>query len=100
MLPKGVKYKFTASPWVSEGPGGWCFVSLPKSISKEIRKIFRTEEEGWGRLKATAKIGRTEWRTAIWFDTKLETYLLPLKSEIRQKENLELESSLNFTVWI
>ncbi|MDD4087237.1 MAG: DUF1905 domain-containing protein, partial [Bacteroidales bacterium] len=42
-------------------------------------------EEGWGRLKATAEIGKSVWKTAIWFDTKHQTYILPLKAEIRKK---------------
>ena len=37
----------------------------------------------------TAKTGNTQWETAIWFDTKLDTYLLPLKAEIRKKEKIE-----------
>ncbi|MFM7766757.1 MAG: DUF1905 domain-containing protein, partial [Bacteroidota bacterium] len=60
----------------------------PKGISKEIRNILQREEEGWGRLKATARIHQNEWRTAIWYDTKLGTYLLPIKAKIRAKERI------------
>ena len=58
-------------------------------MAKEIREHFKQEEAGWGRLKVTASIGNTEWKTAIWFDTKRKTYLLPLKADIRKKERLE-----------
>jgi hypothetical protein len=44
-----------------------------------------------GRLKATAQIGDSIWKTAIWFDTKLNTYLLPLKAAIRKKELIEID---------
>ncbi len=84
-----IPYSFKAAPWKYAGAGGWYFVSLPVKMSKEIRAALRKEEEGWGRLKATACIGNSEWKTAIWFDTKSNTYLLPLKAEIRKKENLE-----------
>ncbi len=91
MSIKAVKYEFTAEPWQYAASGGWHFVSLPKHFSEEIRNTFKKEEEGWGRLKATAKIGNSEWKTAIWFDTKRSTYSLPLKAEIQKKKNCRLE---------
>ena len=57
-------------------------------------------EEGWGRLKAVAKIVNTQWETAIWFDTKQNTYLLPLKAEIREKEKLDMLKDINIIIWI
>lgn len=75
-------------------------MSLPETLSVEIRNQFKREEEGWGRLKATAKIGNTEWKTAIWYDTKKSTYILPLKAEIRKKENLEVGKTIKAIVWI
>jgi hypothetical protein len=96
----GIKYEFTARPWQYNGPSSWYFISLPKEIAKEIRNALKREEEGWGRLKATAKIGISEWKTAIWFDTKMGTYLLPLKSEIRKKENLEIDKEIKTAVWV
>lgn len=83
-----IEYRFKATLWQYAGPAGWHFVSLPQKLSKEIRRSLRQEEAGWGRLPVTAKTGTSEWKTAIWFDTKLNTYLLPLKAEIRKKERL------------
>jgi hypothetical protein len=100
MKSKGIKYEFTAIPWQYAGPGGWHFISLPKKLAKEIRTALRSEEEGWGRLKASAKTGNSEWETAIWFDTKLNTYLLPLKAEIRKKEMLSIEKKVKIILWI
>ena len=96
----GLKYDFIAKPWRYTGPSSWTFISIPKSITTEIRENLKSEEEGWGRLKATAKIGNTKWRTAIWFDSKLTTYLLPLKTEIRRKENIQIDKNLKVTIWV
>ena len=60
-------------------------------MAAEIRLDNQGFEEGWGRLRVTAKIGELKWKTAIWYDTKLDTYLLPLKTEIRKKGNLAVE---------
>ncbi|MCJ8208124.1 DUF1905 domain-containing protein [Mucilaginibacter sp. RS28] len=95
-----IRYEFVASLWQYPGPNSWYFVSLPKILSKEIRTTLRSEEEGWGRLKAIAKVGGSEWKTAIWFDTKTGTYSLPLKSEIRKKEALQTGQEVSITLWI
>lgn len=100
MKSKGIKYTFTAKPWQYTGTSGWHFISLPGKLSKEIRSALKSEEEGWGRLKVTAKIGNSEWKTAIWFDTKMNTYLLPLKAEIRKKENLVINKDVIAVLWI
>lgn len=79
---------------------GWTIVLLPKEISKNIRGHYKNLEEGWGRLKIKAKTGTSEWKTAIWFDTKHETYLLPLKANIRRKEKIEIGKEIKITFWI
>jgi hypothetical protein len=54
---------------------------------------------GW-RLQAMAKMGRTEWATAIWFDTKLNTCLLTLKPEITKSEPIEIGKLMSVTIWL
>lgn len=95
-----IKYEFSEKSRQHASPGGWYFVSLPKEMSKEIRSVLKSEEEGWGRLKAVAKIGNSEWKTAIWFDSKNETYLLPLKAEIRRKEKIAAGNQIEVIVWL
>jgi hypothetical protein len=46
--------------------GGWYFISLPADMASEIRENSGWQEQGWGRLKATVRIGNSEWDTAIW----------------------------------
>ena len=97
---KGVKYSFQAPVWRSNPPGGWYFVGLPANYSDEIRQAFGSEEEGWGRLKATARIGSTEWKTAIWYDTKRACYLLPIKADVRTKEGISEGHECTVALWI
>ncbi len=97
---KGIAYQFSGDAWQHGGAGSWFFVTLPKPMSSEIRNIFKSEEEGWGRLKVTAKIGNTEWKTSIWFDSKRRLYLLPLKSEIRKKQKITAGKNIEVSIWI
>lgn len=95
-----IQYEFCAKAWQHSAPNGWYFVSLPIEMAIEIRGNLKWQEEGWGRLKATAKIGNSQWETAIWFDTKHKTYLLPLKSEIRKKECIKIDKDIKTIVWL
>lgn len=100
MKPKGIIYEFKAKPWQYAGKGGWYFISFPSDLAQEIRENLKWQEQGWGRMKATAKIGNSEWETAIWFDTKLNTYLLPIKAQIRIKEHIVTDQEIDTTVWV
>ena len=98
-----IKYEFSAKAYHSSSPEevcGWIFVSLPKELSIEIRDHFKCMEEGWGRMKVTAILGNSEWQTAIWFDTKQDTYLLPLKAKIKKQENVVLDEALQIIIWV
>ena len=95
------KYEFLASAYQyssSEESCGWVFVSLPKELSIEIREKNKYLEEGWGRMKITAKLGQSEWQTSIWFDTKQSAYLLPLKAKIRKQENVVLGENVKISI--
>ena len=85
------QYDFTARAYQYSSSAemtGWTFAALPKELSDEIRACHKLSEEGWGRLKVTARLGGCEWRTAIWFDTKQDAYLLPLKASVRKQERV------------
>lgn len=103
MESRGIQYAFSAKAYhhsTSADMIGWTMVSLPKEISMEIRDNFKYLEQGWGRMKVTAKVGGSEWQTAIWFDTKQDTYLLPLKAAVRKKENIMLDKDVKIIIWI
>lgn len=94
MPTKANLHSFRGLLWKYDGPAGWCFVTLPKSVSKDIRKNHQSSEEGWGRLKASITIGTSSWKTSIWFDTKHDSYLVPIKSAVRQKEKLAIGETI------
>ena len=95
-----IKYQFKTKMWRHNAPGGWYFASIPENLSKEIRENLQWQEEGWGRMKATAKIKLVEWDSSIWFDTKNECYILPIKAEIRKKTQLELNREFEMIIWV
>lgn len=106
--------QFTAVVWRYESKGGWYFVSLPEEDSARIREMFKSQEQGWGRLKVEASFDltgrlredkggqppRTSHKTAIWFDTKRNTYLLPIKADIRNDAGIDEGDEVEVTVRI
>jgi hypothetical protein len=100
-MQTSIKYKFEAILWkYGDTKGAWYFYSLPTEISSEIRSTLKWQEEGWGRMKIVAQIGETKWNTAIWFDRKQNTYLLPIKAKIRSKNQLNITDSTEIIIWI
>ncbi len=82
-------WQFKTKIWKWQGQAAWHFASLPKKISREIDKIFKDLKRGWGSLPVNVNLGKTIWKTSIFPDSKTKTYLLPIKSEVRKKENLK-----------
>jgi hypothetical protein len=93
-------FSFSAEIWKYQGKGGWYFASVPATLTQKIRKSWIVCEEGWGRLPATAQIGSTTWKTAIWFDGKHSTYLLPIKSDVRKKESIQENQEVNIKLYL
>lgn len=83
-----VLYKFKSEVWLYPGMVGWHFINLPKKQSEEIKNKFGKNARGWGSLPVIVKVGKTSWKTSIFPDKKSETYLLPIKSEVRRKEKI------------
>ena len=94
------KYGFKGRIWRHAGLASWYFVSLPKNLSMAIRRDHGISEEGWGRLRATALIGTSKWQTAIWFDTKVGAYLLPIKASVRKNAQISSGSMVSVTLYL
>jgi hypothetical protein len=95
------KYSFEVKVWLY--PGGtaaWHFVTVPKKESADIAKRFKDFSRGWGSLPVEVAIGQTTWNTSIFPDRKMGTYLLPLKKEIRKKEDLQIDNKVKVTITI
>jgi hypothetical protein len=81
------KYTINGEVWLYPGMSGWHFVGIPKKESEEIKKTCKIKI-GFGSIPVIVRLGKTIWKTSIFPDKKSGTYLLPLKSEIRKKENI------------
>ncbi|MEK7505672.1 MAG: DUF1905 domain-containing protein [Patescibacteria group bacterium] len=94
------KYKFKSVVCLYPGMAGWHFIYLPKKESREIKERFGKNARGWGSLPVMVNVGKTSWKTSIFPDKKSETYLLPLKKEVRVKEGMFDKDIKVFTLQI
>lgn len=91
-------YKLKSKILVYPGMSAWRFLILPSKEGQEIKEKYGRLAKGWGSLPVSVIIGKTAWDTSIFPDKKSGTYLLPLKSKIRQAEDLADDATVSFTL--
>ncbi|MDD7911335.1 MULTISPECIES: DUF1905 domain-containing protein [Pseudovibrio] len=83
------KFHFTAPLWIaSTQKATWHFITLPKDRADQIRFMAGDNARGWGSVPVTVTIGGTSWKTSIFPDKKQESYILPIKAEVRKVEGI------------
>ena len=70
------------------GPAPFYFVAIPQEESAEI-KFLAKGIEYWGQVPVTARIGDTEFSTALF--PKDGRYLLPLKDAVRSSAGVAVD---------
>lgn len=78
--------KFSGKIWYWKGPAPFYFVTVPEEQCDDLKAISGFVTYGWGMIPATIRIGKTEWRTALW--PKDGRYIVPLKDRVRKAEQL------------
>ena len=81
-------FEFSASVIPYPGMSAWRFVTLPRDITNEIHIRYKNQKKGWGSIPVLVTVGKTSWETSIFPDRKSQSYLLPMKLEIRKKEGI------------
>lgn len=82
-------YKFKAKVQVYTGEAAWYYATLPQDIAREIDFEHGHHKAGFGSLRVKVTIGGTSWQTSIFTDTKSNSYMLPLKSDVRKAESID-----------
>jgi uncharacterized protein DUF1905 len=79
--------KFSGKIWFWKGPAPFYFVTVPEEQCDDLKAISGFVTYGWGMIPATVRIGKTEWKTALW--PKDGKYIVPLKDMVRKAEKLD-----------
>lgn len=98
---KSATYNIRGKVWLYPGENAsWHFVTIPKKESSHITAQYKEFKKGWGSFPVSATIGKTEWKTSIFPDSKSGTYILPLKALVRKKEGIECGDTVIFSIAI
>ena len=91
------EYKMTERVFLYPGESAnWHFVSITKKVGQEIRETYGKSRRGFGAVKVEVMVGKTIWQTSIFPDKYSGSYILPLKAQIRKKEDIEAGDMINF----
>lgn len=82
-----MQFTFSTPLWRWQGDAAWHFVSLPEEVADEIEDA-PLDRRGFGSLRVEATVGDTTWRTSIFPDSSRGTFLLPMKKQVREREDL------------
>ena len=88
MSKKTKTIPFSGEIWLYQGKGGWHFLTLGKSTAQSVKNFMKGQASAWGAVPVLVQIDQFEWRTSVFPDKKVSSYLLPLKSSVRKKLNL------------
>jgi hypothetical protein len=81
-----VEFEFAGVVIHWRGPSPYHFVAVPEDVAAAIHGVARDLTYGWGVIPAAARVGLTEWRTALF--PKDGGYLVPLKDAVRKAEGV------------
>ncbi len=94
------RFQFRAQLWRHQGKAAWYFVTLPKDVSHRMRALSQGLRNAFGSLRVIASIGKSTWRTSVFADTKADTFLLPVKAEVRKREKIAHGDEVDVSVEI
>jgi hypothetical protein len=85
---------FKAKLWLYQGTAAWHFITVPKKESGILKESKAKIKRGWGSIPIKVTIGKTSWKTSVFPDKKSSYYLLPIKKEVRIKEDLYADETI------
>jgi hypothetical protein len=90
--------RFEAEVARFDGPGGWHGVFLPPDAVAEARFFGRAN--ALGAIAVQAKVGATKVKTSLFPDKRRDSFLLPLKADLRRLENIEEGNRIAVTLFL
>lgn len=84
-------YEFDAQLWLWDArqTDSWTFLSLPAEIADDVLEVAAPHARGFGSVRVEVSLGGSVWRTSVFPDKTLRTYVLPIKKVIRKAEGVE-----------
>jgi len=95
-----MKYKLRGRVWIYPGKIPWHFITVSKGAASEIKENFGNSGHGFGSIPVHVTIGLSRWQTSIFPYAKEDSYLLPLKAEVRKSEEIFEGNTISYLLEI
>lgn len=92
MSEDGHGIRFEAKVIRFDGPSGWHGVFLPAEAAAEARFFGRAN--ALGAIAVQARIGESRVKTSLFPDKRRDSFLLPLKADLRRREAIAAGSQI------
>jgi hypothetical protein len=90
-----VEFEFQAPVIEWRGPAPFYYADIPVEDSEDVKDAAKGLEY-WGQVPVVVRIGDTEFTTALF--PKDGRYLLPLRSDVRRAEGIELGMTVDVSM--
>ena len=87
---------FEAELWSSQSVAAWAFVTVPADVGEDVG-LLSGPPTGFGSVRVEVTVGASTWRTSV-FPDKARGYVLPVKSAVRRREELEPGDQVTVTL--
>lgn len=93
------QHAFRARLWEHspDDPGSWHFLTLPGDLAEEIA-LEAGPREGFGSVRVEVSVGATTWRTSLFPDAGTNSFVLPVKKQVRRSEGLRAGDTCEVTL--
>lgn len=84
---------FSAPLWLYSAQSSWHFVTLPAACADEVRfftSLSGVKTKGFGSVRVQAVSEQMRWKTSLFTDKASQSYLLPIKRDVREAENWQV----------
>ncbi len=83
-------YEFSSELFVWQGgQASWYFIRVPVGPSQELREQMEGLTNGFGSIRVEVAVEESVWRTSLFPDSSSNTYLLPVKKQVRRAAEIE-----------
>lgn len=93
-----MEYEFEAKLWEWKGKSAWYFITVPKKYYEDIKEVASAYKKGFGSVRVEVTVGGSVWKTSVFPDTKLKSFVMPVKKSIRKAENLNVGGTFKITI--
>ncbi len=73
-------------------------MTLPPDVSDDIEELTAPTRRGFGSVRVEVTVGETTWRTSLFPDSTVASYVLPVKRAVREAERLAIGDPVHVRV--